>query len=450
MTLLLKRLHFYAGVLVAPFLVVAAVSGGLYALAPTAEKLIYRTQLHTDSTGPPRSVADQIQAARTVVPGLTVAAARPGTRPGHTTAVLFDDPALPADTRRAVFVDPATLQLRGDLPVYGSTAALPLRTWVDELHRSLHLGAVGRNYSELAASWVWLIALAGLVLWITTARKKKRARGTAHLLTVDPGSAGRVRTLNSHAVVGLWLVVVLVFLSATGLTWSRYAGHHVTELRSALHWMQPALDTALPEPTGAPTSYPSSSHPPTAHPPTSYPPAGHRPASRAPASPGRQSPAPAAQSIAAANAGYADAALALARWAGVGDRGQAVEVAIPADERTAFTVTEVRAAGQFSPNTAVVDPVRQRVLAVDWFADWPVAAKLANLGVSLHMGILLGLASQLFLLAAMVTLVVVIVLGYRIWWERRPRGASRPGRAPSRGALRELPWPASRSRRPPR
>ncbi|MDV3209589.1 MAG: PepSY domain-containing protein, partial [Rhodococcus ruber] len=44
---LVLRLHFYAGLLVAPFILIAAVSGGLYALAPTIEQLVYRDQLHT-------------------------------------------------------------------------------------------------------------------------------------------------------------------------------------------------------------------------------------------------------------------------------------------------------------------------------------------------------------------------------------------------------------------
>lgn len=38
---LLLRLHFYAGVLVGPFVLIAAMSGGLYALTPTIEQAVY-------------------------------------------------------------------------------------------------------------------------------------------------------------------------------------------------------------------------------------------------------------------------------------------------------------------------------------------------------------------------------------------------------------------------
>ena len=41
---LVLRLHFYAGVLVAPFLLVAAATGFLYAASFQAEKILYSTR----------------------------------------------------------------------------------------------------------------------------------------------------------------------------------------------------------------------------------------------------------------------------------------------------------------------------------------------------------------------------------------------------------------------
>ena len=414
---MLRRLHFYAGVFVGPFLLIAAISGGLYALAPSAEKVLNRAELHTDSTGQARSLAEQIRAAQATEPDLTVTAIRPAPGQGDTTRVLFADPSLPESTSRAVFVDPVTLDVQGSLPSYGSSGSLPVRTWIDQLHRSLHLGEPGRLYSELAASWLWVIALAGLALWISTYRKKKRARRSANLLTPDLKTTGRTRTMNWHAVTGVWIIVALIFLSATGLTWSRFAGQNVTDLRAALNWTQPSISTSL-EP--APPTH-DAGH------------GGHH---------DHAAPAPTGDAaVAAANAARSDAALGLARSAGVG-RDDAVEISIPADDQTAFTVTEVRAPWQFSPNSAAVDPSHGRVIGVNWFADWPTAAKLANLGIALHMGLLFGLLNQLMLVAVAAALVVIIVYGYRMWWQRRPRGAALPGKAPARGGLHDLSWPA--------
>ena len=82
---------------------------------------------------------------------------------------------------------------------------------------------------------------------------------------------------------------------------------------------------------------------------------------------------------------------------------------------------------------AIVDELR--------FADWPLAAKLTTWGIALHMGILFGWVSQLVLLLLAIALVVLIVRGYQMWWQRRPKrgGAVAVGRPPARGALRRVP-----------
>ena len=395
---MLHRLHFYAGILVAPFLLVAAVTGALYALAPSIENVVYRDQLHTSETGQSQSLAAQVQAAQATLPDLPVSAVRPPADVGDTTAVVFDDPTLGESVRRAVFVDPVTARTLGDLPVYGSAFALPVRQWLDHLHRDLHLGDVGRLYSELAASWLWVITLAGVGLWCARAARTKARRP----------KTGRARTIGRHQTIGVWVAVGLLFLSATGLTWSTYAGEHVTELRSALNWSNPTTDTALP---GAAT---------TAN-------AGGEHAEHGGAmSMGGDT------SMAVAKV---DAALALARSAGVGD---GVEITLPAHASTAFTVTEVRRPWQFSPDAAAVDPATDTVVSVNHFADWPVAAKLAAWGIALHMGLLFGIANQIVLFVLMLALIAIIVLGYRSWYQRHSR-RSRVGKAPTSGALRDAP-----------
>ncbi|MDY6810150.1 MAG: PepSY domain-containing protein [Actinomycetota bacterium] len=409
--LLLRRLHFYAGILVAPFLLIAAVSGALYAVAPTMENLVYRGYLHTESTGTPQPLADQVSAAIDARPDLELSAVRPSTQPGDTTRVLFDDPGLGESERLAVFVDPVAAEPVGELVSYGSSGALPLRTWISQLHRHLLLGEPGRIYSELAASWLWVIALGGLVLWIARYRK---GRGKLRLATIDRTARGRNRTLNRHGAIGVWLVIGLVFLSATGLTWSRFAGENVSELRTALQWTTPAVDTDL---TGA-TADGSDDH------------VGHGGTTA-----GDATAAPAMPAV--EQAAHLDEVLAIARDTGVTDK---VEIAVPADAQTAYKVTETREAWQLSPNSVAVDAASDQVVDTSWFADWPLAAKLTNWGIALHMGLLFGLISQLLLLLLAVGLVAVIVRGYQMWWQRRPRdGSRRVGRAPVRGALSSLP-----------
>ncbi|GAB7039578.1 MULTISPECIES: PepSY-associated TM helix domain-containing protein [Catenuloplanes] len=399
---LIHRLHFYAGVLIGPFLLVAALSGGLYALSPQLEKVMYADLL----TGGPATVplARQVAAAQAVteVPGFVAVRPAPA---GGTTRVIFDDGSFPESYRHAVFVDPADGSVRGQATVYGTTGALPVRSWIDELHRSLHLGEAGRLYSELAASWLWVVALGGLALWLGRARRR--------VLVVDRRARGRARSRSWHAVTGVWLLLGFLALSATGLTWSQYAGANVTTLRAQLGWSTPALNTAV-DPAAAPST--GGDH------------AGHG---------GHAAPAPGTVDVS-----RVDAVLAAARAARV-DSDQ-VEIGVPAGEGRAWTVTEVHRAYPTSVDSAAVDPATLAVTDVVRFADYPFMAKMARWGVDLHMGTLFGLPNQVALALLAAGLVAVVVLGYRMWWQRRPTGADRwrPGPVLPPGGLRALPWPA--------
>ncbi|WP_039826190.1 PepSY-associated TM helix domain-containing protein [Nocardia testacea] len=401
------RLHFYAGLFVGPFLLIAAITGGLYAVAPGIESFVNRDLLSVDSRGPERPLADQVTAGIAVRPDLTVVAVAPAPAPGETTRVLFSDPTLGESERRAVFVDPVTARPVGESVVYGSSGALPFRTWVSQVHRHLHLGEPGRLYSELAASWLWLIALAGLALWIRRVRSR-RQRATARWLFVPNLANARDRRLNWHAVVGVWILPVALLLSATGLTWSTYAGADIETLRENLGWTTPAVATALPG-NAAPAETAHGDH----H-------SGH----------------PAGHSVPVDRIRQLDGVLAAAREAGV---TRPAEITIPATDGTAFAVKERRLPGTLTVNAAAVDGSTGTVTDRVPYSEWPFMAKMANWGIQLHMGLMFGPLNQLLLLAAAIGLVTVIVRGYLMWWRRRPTGTARRfpvGRPPRRGALR--------------
>ncbi|MBF6355058.1 PepSY domain-containing protein [Nocardia higoensis] len=408
---LAMRLHFYAGVFVAPFILVAAVTGALYAISPTLEQFVSRDLLTVDQTGAPRPLAEQIDAATALRPDLALVAVSPAPGATDTTRVIFADPALGESERHAVFVDPYTAEPIGESVVYGSSGALPLRTWIDRLHRDLHLGEPGRLYSELAASWLWIVALAGLALWWRRVRTRRSRSSSAWLLAPDRSRGGRLRNMNWHGAIGMWILPLAALLSVTGMTWSTYAGANIGDLRAQLSWTTPAVSTSLGE--GAPAAGPSGDH--------QHHGGGH--VGGASADSGSR-----AQEI--------DRAYAAARAAGI---TQAAEITVPQKADRAYAVKERRLPGIYTVDSVAVDGRNGAITDRLDYADWPLMAKLTNWGIQFHMGLMFGLANQLLLLAAMIGLVVVIVLGYRMWWQRRPtRDAGRFafGRAPRRGALR--------------
>jgi uncharacterized iron-regulated membrane protein len=399
------RLHFYAGVLIAPFILIAALTGGLYAMAPTIERVVYGDILTVPQSGEPIPLGDQAAAAQNAFPALTMTGMRPAASGTESTRVYFADPALDEELQRAVFVDPYTGRVLGDEASW--LGYLPVSTWLDGFHRHLNLGEPGRLYSELAASWLWVVALGGVALWLTRAAAQRRRNRPGRVLRVDRSLKGRARTMNWHGTTGVWLLAALLFLSATGITWSTHAGEHVTELRSAMNWKRPALDTALT---------PATAVVPDEH-------AGHS-----------GHPAP----VRGSGPVDFDAVLRAATGAGV---QLPLEVTLPAEPGQGIGVAEIDEPYRLTTDAASVDPATNTVTSqINYWRDYSVVAMLADWGIRGHMGLLFGLLNQLLLLGIAVALVAVIVGGYRMWWQRRPtRGSAwAVGRPPVRGALRRL------------
>ncbi|MFJ1542981.1 PepSY-associated TM helix domain-containing protein [Micromonospora chalcea] len=401
---LLTRLHFYAGILVAPFLVVAALTGLAYTITPQLDRALYGDQLTVAAVGDqPKALAEQVTAARAAHPDGTIATVAPGAG-DRTTQVVFSLEEL-GEKQHTVYVDPYTGEVTGQLTTwFGST---PATTWLDDLHRNLHLGAIGRHYSEIAASWLWVLVLGGVILWWRR-RSASRAR-TAHLLVPDlTARKGVRRTRGWHATTGVWLAVGLLFLSTTGLTWSRYAGANFGAGLDMLRSGTPELSTTF---DGAPQ----------------------------PASGGEHQHGGAATGTADDPVSY-DTVLASARNAGLSGP---VEISPAAESGLAWTVAQVDNTWPVAKDRIAVDPAAGEVTARSDFADWPLLAQLSSLGIQAHMGILFGLVNQILLAGLALGLLCVIVWGYRMWWQRRPTRHDRRaplGAPPLRGGVRGLPW----------
>ena len=158
---LVLRVHFYAGVFVAPFLAVACLTGLVYVFSPQISDVVYRDELLVGPhTGPARPLDDQVAAALAAHPEGTLSSVSYAGDPERTTVVVLAVPGLPDEVARTVYVDPYTAQVRGSLDTWYDTP--PLQTTLDDLHRTLLLGTPGRIYSELAASWLWVLVLGGL------------------------------------------------------------------------------------------------------------------------------------------------------------------------------------------------------------------------------------------------------------------------------------------------
>ncbi|WP_082712214.1 PepSY-associated TM helix domain-containing protein [Vibrio tritonius] len=363
-TSFVRRLHFYIGLFVGPFIFMAALTGTLYVMTPQLEQWVYHDELTTTNQGQPQPLSLQIAAARqALTKPLVIKSVRPAPTPGQTTRVLFRDPTLHHYQVRTLFVDPVTLAIHGDLASYGTSGILPLRIAIDFMHTDLLLGPVGRNYSELAASWMWVAALGGLYLWWNQRRAMRRES--------KKGSWAYHRS--RHSQVGVWIAVGLLFFSATGLTWSKWAGSNIAQWRQTIGWVTPSVSRHLP-----------SNNPHYLYQDKQF-----------------------------------DGVLASARTFGL-SAGK-IEIVPAYQAGKAWMVHEIDRAWPTQVDAVSIDPISNKVVSHVYFADYPLVAKLIRWGIDAHMGVLFGLPNQIVLALFGLALCIMIVWGYRMWWIRRPK-----------------------------
>jgi uncharacterized iron-regulated membrane protein len=404
---LLRRLHFYAGVFVGPFILVAAVTGLMYAVIPQIDNLVHRHQLTVDRIGEHRlPLAEQLDAVRAAHPEGAVESIRPPNAPSETTQVTLAVDDVPPDYARTVFVDPYTGEVRGALTTYGQW--MPLQAWFDELHRTLHLDAVGRNYSEVAASWLWMTALAGLWLWIGHRRQTKKLRRVA---VPDRDASGRRRTLSWHGAVGVWIVVALLGLSVTGITWSRYGGESVNQLQEHLNTTAPSVDTALNSSPGPDTATGEHLHGATV------------------------------MVTGGDELLYgADTALSTAQRARLSGP---IWMYPPAEAGEGWQVAENKRDWPTRYDAIAVDPQTGAVTDRVNFADWPYLAKLTDWAIGAHMGILFGIANQVLLALTAIGLILIIIRVTGCGGSAGRRGGRHGRSAARRCAARSAAFPRS-------
>ncbi|CRK55409.1 Uncharacterized iron-regulated membrane protein; Iron-uptake factor PiuB [Alloactinosynnema sp. L-07] len=371
---LARRVHFLAGLMIAPFLAVLAFTGLLYAFTPEINDLLYGDKLYVESaSGPVRPLEEQVNAALASQPEGKVKSVIVPSDPERTTQVVLDAPGLAhgadhfSTETLTVYVDPYTAKVSGDLVTVNNRP--PAQVWLRELHGNLHLGDIGRLYAEFVASWLPFVVLGGLVLWI--GRRRKRT-AKALLLPATTGSP-QAKTRSRHGVLGLWLAIGLLGISATGLTWSNYAGARFDSAIAALDAKSPSLKAPSVE--------------------------------------------------AAGEAIGLDRALTVARSEGL--TGQLTITTAPAATKP-LKIAETEEGLPIRKTTIAVDPYTAEVTARQGWDDFPLLAKLTTLGVQAHSGTLFGPVNRLALALLAIGALALLVLGYRMWWRRRPTGGGLP------------------------
>ena len=374
------RWHFYAGLLVLPFMIMLAVTGALYLFRDGIDSYVHADLKRIETR----------QGVRLAPSALVAAAldAQPGT------AIKYTDP--PADDlsteitvqtpegRTAVYLDQYSGRVLGTLPDRGTLA------WtIRYLHSLRYFGPTARSLIEIVGGFTILLVATGIYLWWPRGQ-----RGGVVSLRGVPGR--RIWWRDLHAVSGIFTGGFIVFLTVTGMPWSQHWGGKVNEWANGRNFGYPAglrVDVPMSGQKLGGIAKTAWSLEQAQIPESDAPAAGMRPIGL-------------------------DRAVAAFESRGL-HRGYSV--ALPKD-----------AQGVYSGSVYPDDLRQQRVVHLDQYSgkalidmsygDYGPLGRALEWGINTHMGQTFGLTNQLVLVAVCIGIVMLAVSAGVMWWKRRPAG----------------------------
>lgn len=398
------RLHFYAGIVVAPFTIFLAITGALYLWKPQYEEWKYHALFNVavPAGEAPLSADEQFTVAREAFPPFRPNQFIPAFAPGRASQVQFDTPK----GKIAAFLDPYTGELTGTI----DETTRPMNV-LHDLHGEMLSGPLGGYVIELAASWAIVLVLSGLYLWWP--RSGFTVWG---VLLPRLRAKGRVFWRDIHAVPAAWLSVGTLFLLVTGLLWSQAGGSWYRTLSAALGQGTPAESR-----TGAHRSELTGWSPPLREGLAekidaleSVPPAGDEHHG------GRLKDGAGAGEY----TGPEEGAISLDRvieLAAGRDVPKPYAIALPVGPTGVYSVISDR--NQALSRTYLhLDQYSGQVLADVRFKDFGYLAQFMLWGIIAHEGQLFGLANQILGSIAAGGVLLLATSGLVMWWQRRPKG----------------------------
>lgn len=408
------RWHFYAGLFVAPILLMLAVTGALYLFDREIESIVYADLMDVVPQAAMQSASAQEAAVLAAAPGGQVTRYIPGrdvAKAHEWTVRMPDGPA------RTYFVDPYTAKIKGSI-----RADRRLMAIVGDLHGELMVGKVGDWLVELAACWTFVLLVTGLFLWWP---RRATLRGT---LVPRLAAKGRLWWRDLHAVPAFLNVFLVAFLILSGLPWAGFWGGQLASLGTLSAATAPTPNFGAEPPRKGSVDL---------H-------AEHGGAEAAPAGPphdpnNRDIPWAVRHAAPPAGSGAGPVGIdqVMATLAERGVTGPKLRLFYPQGPEGLYMASMIPDRAQ-EQRTVYIDPANGQVLDdIGWDRYSPLG-KVVEWNTMAHMGRQFGLLNQLIGLASCLFIVMTLVTGVVMWWKRRPAGGGVA--APKHLAGRRIPW----------
>lgn len=376
------RWHFYAGLLVLPFMISLAITGGLYLFKDEIDGIVYRSYLTVAPLpGPTMAPSAIIADALAAVPGTSTRYVPPA---GPTTSAEVGVETADG-TAQSVYVDPYAGKVLGSVPDEGK-----LMYVIKRIHSLAWFGTAANYVIEIVAGWAIVLAITGVYLWWPRGR-------SGGVLSVRGAPAQRMFWRDLHAVTGLFTAFFVAFLAVTGMPWSVFWGDRVNHL---------AAETGLGYPTGMWDDVPTST-------------------------------VPAKDAMSAVPWSLSNAPMPVSTEPVAGAAPIGVDAAVQAFDRLGiakgYAIDLPRdPTGVYSAMVFPDDLSQQRVIHLDQYSGRPLldvgvkdyggVAQAIEWGINVHQGQEFGRLNQLVLATACVAIVLMAVSAAVMWWKRRPVG----------------------------
>ncbi|MEQ1814401.1 MAG: PepSY domain-containing protein [Candidatus Nitrotoga sp.] len=242
---LLRRVHFWAGLIATPIVLFATFTGLLYLFTPQIEAWRHADVDRVEVAGVALSLDAQLAAAQDAQPHGKLRFIIPAYRSDETTQVFFDLHQHSSTTEHShgsaqghiVYVNPYTAQVVGSLHEMAR-----FQNWAKKLHSSALQDEGWRWLMELGVSWLLVMLATGLVLWWP---QSQAAGGSGWRALIPRIGQGRQTWRDLHTVPAIVMCVVLGVVLVTGLTWAKYSGENFRILQQALDQGAPRFPKSL-------------------------------------------------------------------------------------------------------------------------------------------------------------------------------------------------------------
>jgi uncharacterized iron-regulated membrane protein len=399
------RWHFYAGLFVAPVLLLLAITGSLYLFDREFENWWDSDFVKIEAAGEQQSLAVQEEAVQAVDPMATVKRVVLPIESDDTAKWLLQG----TDGRRhEVNINPYTLHITGIRNPEDAPMAV-----IRRIHGTLLAGDFGSHIVELVACWTLVMLVTGLWMWWP---RKWRLRGVL-LPRIDVG--GRRMWRDLHAVPSAIISLFVILLILTGLPWSAFWGVQFAKVGEAVPFIAPTPNFASHAPTvHADHKVDQAKKMPAAHDHSQHMMPSNDPAAAKTPWVIQHSPIPkgGAPLVGIATVEPHLAMLERAKY------GEGVRIFYPDGPGGTFMINYIpdKAEGQ---RTIHVDPANGHVLDDIGWQHYSPAGRWIEWGTMLHMGRQYGVANQLANLAICLFLIGSVVSALVHWWKRRPAGS---------------------------